>query len=464
MPGSATPAASSQTKANNQGGLTAVTVNPPRQVTYLFSGVSSANLKIPYAVAVDGSTLPVYDKKPRRVSCSTGTKGRVTATVQQGQTVSLYLNSDAHPAFRQKPVYAVTAGERDVEVRIKEKYGKHTESDTPVQQIDPVAEKEAGKLADTYTASLTGDIWMKISHRYTEAEVAARTPAGTSAAVLDAIKSIYRGLTSAALTVTEPANTSKPACSLQVSFADSENPNSNISNYSLLADGLPRVHPAGYAALFSAALQHGIPSLLLSSCWRPLLGSIAHRAGLGLDVSVLGGTTLNRQELRRAFSGKNASQTGDGDDTDNVTDAEVIAFGEYEASIKAERVANAAARASEIALAVAKKTSDQEAIKAAEEQFKSDGELAPSASETRSKAQKRWNAERDAGEPAHARLFRISLLDCPSVKQLFDPWYMDGDTKDNRAPVANMQLGASTSNERLHAHHVHITVDDPRIL
>ena len=74
-----------------------------------------------------------------------------------------------------------------------------------------------------------------------------------------------------------------------------------------------------------------------------------------MDVSVLGGTILNRQELRRAFTGKNASQIGDGDDTDNVTDAEVIAFGEYESSIKADRAARASLLASEIALSAAKK-------------------------------------------------------------------------------------------------------------
>ena len=287
-----TPAASSQTKTNNQGGLTAVTVNPPRKVTYIFSGVSSANLKIPYAVAVNGSALAEYAAKTRRVSCPKGGWGKLSVTVQQGQTVSLYLNSDAHPDFRQKSVYAVTAGERDVEIRIEEKDGKHTETDAPVQQIDPDAKKEAEKTADTYTASLTGDIWMKVSHRYTQTEAEARMPQGTSTAVREAVKSIYRGLANAALTLTEPASAGKPAKTLHVVFTDSDNPNDNISSYSLLSDGLPRVHPAGYAALFTAALNANVSSLTLSSCWRPLLGSIAHRAGLGLDVSVLGSTVL----------------------------------------------------------------------------------------------------------------------------------------------------------------------------
>lgn len=452
MPALATPAASSQTQANNQGGLTTVTVNPPRKVTYLFFGVSSANLKIPYAVAVNGSVLPDYAAKTRRVSCPKGGKGKFSVTVQQGQTVSLYLNSDAHPDFRQKPVYAVTAGDRDVEVRINELYGKHTEADTPVQQIDPDAKVEAEKTADTFSAMLTGDIWMKVSHRYTQAEAEARMPQGTSAAVREAVKRIYRGLVSATLTVTEPATTGKPAQTLQVAFADSDNPNNNISSYSLLGDGLPRVHPAGYAALFTAALSANVLSLTLSSCWRPLLGSIAHRAGLGLDVSVLGGTALNRLELRKK---------GDGDDSDNVTDAEVLAFKEYEVAIEAEKEAQKTLTASKNELAAAKKEGDKGVIKAAEGQLNTAEDAAQKATESKDAARTTWGEERDTGENAHTQLFRAFLLGSVSVKQLFDPWFMDSNTRDQQAASANEQR---TTNEKLHAHHLHITVNEPRIL
>ncbi len=67
-------------------------------------------------------------------------------------------------------------------------------------------------------------------------------------------------------------------------------------------------------------------------------------------------------------------------------------------------------------------------------------------------------------EPAAVQSFRLLLLESPSVKQLFDPWFLESDTQDARAPVANMQRGSSTSNERLHAHHLHITIHEPRIL
>ncbi len=446
------PVASSQTKLNNQGGLAVVTVHPPRKVTYIFSGVSSPSLKIPYAVAVNGSALADHAAKTRRVDCPKGGKGKFSVTVQQGQTVSLYLNSDAHPDFRQTPVYAVTAGERDVEVRIEERFGKHTEADTAIRQIDPDAKKEAEKTADTYTASLTGDIWMRVSHRYTQAEAEARMPPGTSVAVREAVKSIYRGLASAALTVTEPATAGKPEKTLQVTFTDSNNPNDNISSYSLLSDGLPRVHPAGYAALFTAALSAKVSALTLSSGWRPLLGSIAHRAGLGLDVSVLGSTVLNRQELRKK---------GDGDDSDNVTDAEVRAFKVYLVAIKAEKDAQQNLRASEKALGAAKKSGGKDAIKAAEEQLKIAIDAEVDAAKAKIEEGKTWDSKRDDGEPAHVELFRVALLESNSVKQLFDPWFMDSNTRDKQPAEANQQR---TDNEILHAHHLHITVDDPRIL
>ncbi|PQO91441.1 hypothetical protein C5614_25810 [Massilia phosphatilytica] len=72
-----------------------------------------------------------------------------------------------------------------------------------------------------------------------------------------------------------------------------------------------------------------------------------------------------------------------------------------------------------------------------------------------------WNAERDRNEPDEVRLFRASLLKCKSVAQVFDPWFMDQDTRDNVAPMPNLQIN---KNEGLHASHLHITVYEPKIL
>ena len=442
MPNNTIPAANSQTRPNNQGGVTPVSVTPPRKVTYQFTTGSAKNLSLPYAVAVDGAVLPRYKQKPARVR---GNGGRISVTVLQGQRVSLYLNSDASPDFQKAPVYPVTAGERNVMVRITEKRGKHpNDTDAPSLQTQ-------GKTEDTYVAPLTGDIWMKISHRYTAAEVDARLPSGTSNAVAAAVKQIYGGLASATLSITEPANQGNVEKTVAVKFADSQNPKDNISSYSLLADGLTRVHPGGWAALFTAALEGDVKSLNVSSCWRPMLGSIAHRAGLGLDASVVGGTVLNRQELRR-------SRTGNGNDKDNVTDAEVKAFRQLEAATAAKKNADAEVDAAEKASQSARGSGDALAAKARLEKARQAARVADTSENTSRTA---WNLARDAGEGSAIRLFRLSLQKCPGVRQLFDPWFMDQDTQDKRAPTPNMQ---KSGNEKLHANHLHITVDDPKIL
>jgi hypothetical protein len=47
------------------------------------------------------------------------------------------------------------------------------------------------------------------------------------------------------------------------------------------------------------------------------------------------------------------------------------------------------------------------------------------------------------------------------VKQLFDPWHMDNNTRDKVPAQPNTQI---SDNEKLHAHHLHITVLDEKVL
>jgi hypothetical protein len=285
-------------------------------------------------------------------------------------------------------------------------------------------------------------------------------PAGTSAEVLAAVKSIYAGLSSKTLSIAIPAKADKPAFTIAVDFQDklNSNPNENIPDFKVLTDGLPRAHPAGYAALFNAAVENSITALKLTSCWRPLLGSIAHRAGLGLDVNYVGKVHIDRQELRaNQKSGK-----GNGRDDDNVSDAEVKAFKDFEAAIVAKKNADVALASATTSSANAK--NDPVKLASALEKQKAAADAAREASDAQARAQKAWNGERDVNEPATVRVFRASLLKCACVAQLFDPWLMDSNAHDKAPPEPNMQRGASTSNERLHSHHLHITVYEPKIL
>ncbi len=422
------------------------------KVTYSF--VFRSKLSMPYAVAVNGKVLPGFKDRPKR------TDAKIPVVVDAGQTVQLYLNSDAHPAFRQHPVYEVKVADDDVEVVISEVGGKHTDTDAPV--MGKVTKNEAtGQSVQHMSAKLTGDIWMKVSHKYTASEVEARLPAETSAEVKAAIKRIYAGLNSSTLMVERPAQDGKPARALTVKFSDSSNPKENISNYTLLSDGLPRVHPGGYAALLNAALEADVPSIMVSSCWRPMLGSIAHRAGLGLDVSVVGGTTMNRQELRRALGASKTSPHGNGNDKDNVTDAEVKAFGEYEQAMVNKKRAESELIAADKSMRSTLNSGNVEAIKAARERQTAARSLSRESAQAESVKRVEWNRQRDAGEPNHVHQYRASLLKCVCVRQLFDPWFMDVNVKDGAEPLPNMQKSGI---ETLHAHHLHITVDEPKIL
>ena len=429
-----------------------VPCKPACKVTYRFAFRSK--LSMPYAVAIDGKVLPIFKDRPRR------TDGKIALVVESGQTVQLFLNSDAHPSFRQHPVYSITTGEDDIEVLIKEVAGKHNDTDTPTLE-KTTKNGASGRNLRHMTAKLTGDIWMKVSHKYTADEVDARLPAGTSDEVIAAIKKIYSGLPSATLIIERPAQGNKPTGKLSVQFSDSNNPKENITKYSLLSDGLPRVHPGGYAALINAALDAEVKTISVSSCWRPMLGSIAHRAGLGLDVSILGGTILNRQELRRALNTSKTTPKGNGNDQDNVTDAEVKAFGEYEKALVDKKRAEAELKEAQASLAAAKKSGDAGAAQRYAEQRDLAEDDAREATRVVEERRKKWNTERNSGEPNHVHQYRASLLRCVCVKQLFDPWLMDFDTRDTSEPTPNMQ---KSDNEKLHAHHLHITVDDPMIL
>ena len=456
MPTNQTHSSSTQYQSSSTGAPTTIRVARTRKVTYVFDA-KVASLRIPHAVAVNGVVQIEFAQKAHRLDEKSG---EITVAAAPGDQVSLFLNSDAQPAWRKQPVYAVTVGNRDVVVTITEKLKKHTDTDSPILTRDADPTVEAAKTADTYRAHLTGDIWMKVSHKYTPAEVQSRLPAGTSAVVEAAVTSIYQGLSSARLTISEPGTAGMPSRMLAVSFSDSDNPNHNINNYKLLADGLPRVHPAGYAALFTAALENSITAITLSSCWRPMLGSIVHRIGLGLDVSVLGGTVLNRQELRKAFSGNAPGRHGNHDDQDNVTDAEVTAFGEYEEAIKVDKAAEKDALQAREALKNANKQTTQFPITDAKAKLATAEAVAGAANTDMKNKETAWNNARDKGEPSHTRLFRVSLLKCSCIGQLFDPWFMSSNTHSGKT-VSNKQLNEL---EKLHAHHLHITVDDPKVL
>lgn len=441
--------------ANSQdGSIVKVQLSPKRKVTYVFNtAATKKSLNLPYAVAINGKVLKEFDDKPRHLQCASG---RIEVMVNPGSKVALLLNSDAHPSYRKNPVYEVTPEANDVVVTITEKLGKHSDPDTPI--LSPT-KKKSDEPVDHYVAPLTGDIWMKISHKYTADDAAALIPADTDATIRAAVLSIYKGLSSKQLTVTvaDSDSATKEATmaatpSITITFEDSSNPKNNINGYSLLSEGLPRVHPLGYVALLIASRDANVSKIRMNSGWRPLLGSIAHRTGLGLDVDYLENEDkkiqVNRQQLR-----------DNGPKTDFVTAEEKKLFKEYES-------AEAAANRSKVDRTKAQSNylkGKNDPSKAAELKEKLDAAkgLEKSASETRDKVREAWNKERNKNEPAAMRTLRTRLEKFTGVSQLFDPWYMDINTHDAAPPEPNEQR---SENEKLHAHHLHITVNEPKIL
>jgi flagellar biosynthesis GTPase FlhF len=261
--------------------------------------------------------------------------------------------------------------------------------------------------------------------------------------------------------VTLPAKDGQPAKSCQISVSDGADDNAlkNIQHFDLFVDGLPRVHPLGYLALIESAFDAGIETMALTSTWRPMTGSVAHRAGLGLDVNYLDTTRLNREELR----GKKPAKDAD----DNVSEEEKKLFKEKEEAETEAKKAKAdleKLQAEQAALQKQKKANpnkvDPTREIALEREIQEASAKGDAAKKKKTAADDAWDEERNKNEPGKVRGYRASLSQCKHVKQLYDPWFMDDNTQDKVPAKPNEQ---KTANEKLHAHHLHITVYEPKI-
>lgn len=446
---SSKPAVVTSTVLNNEA-TKDVMVKVKRTVTYVINIKTAKKLSLPYAVAINGAVQDPFKSKPKKVGGDGGTI--VVRNVEPGARVGLFLNSDAHPGFRKEEVYVVTPNERDVVVNIVEKIGRCAEADIPVRTGRKNGSGSDPGETDVYAAALTGNVWMRVSHKYSAAEVDAFLPPDTKPAVKAAVRKIYNGLTKPLLEINVPPERVDAAVrTVSIKFEDGENPRENIANgYQFFAEGLTRVHPAGYAAIIAAAIEAGVGTVIMTSAWRPMLGSIAHRAGLGLDVNYVGATRMNRQSLRKERAPKSSS----------VSDAEKKLLATFEEAKERQLAADRALILAEFN-ARAAIGSDPQRVFEARQNLKAARESSDVAETLRKKAEIAWNAERDKNEPDEVRRFRASLIKSRSVVQVFDPWFMDANTQDSVNADANMQ---KSENEKLHAHHLHITVREPNIL
>lgn len=413
---------------------------------------SELNLQIPVAVAVNGQVLPKFKTKAGVLS----PRKEHEFWVEPGQKISLYLNSDADPVYRESPVFEITPNERDIKVIVLEKRGKLGELDKPIFKATHEPKEAGGRKYDEYEAILSGDTWKKVSHEYTADEAKGMIASGTALAVRDAVLSIYQKTLKGSMIIKNP----DPQKTITVEFENADNPRDNITGFDLHKDGLTRVHPQAWLAVIEAAQSANVQIVKTTSAWRPNYGSIAHRTGLALDVNHLDNTRLNRHELRDKES-KNS----------NVSNEEIQLF-------KAKEVAD-----NEAALAKSEFAKAQAAFDKLDAEGEKSGkpnpekpnpekqaELQQSLANATNKrdaavikqieAKKAWGKERDKHEPVAVKAFRTSLLGCKGVSQVFDPWFMDINTHDAIAPIPNLQ---KSGNETLHDNHLHVSISNPRL-
>lgn len=377
---------------------------------------TNRDLAIPYRVSLNGKVLESATTQRKL-----GANRKIILQAEPGSRIALFLNSDVHPKFRKHPVYEVVVGANDVHIKITEKKNKHAERAVLVPS-QPRPAQPGQRALDTYEAALTGDIWMHISHRYTEAEADAMLPKDMPLAIRDAVLRIYAGLKSIQLEVYIPAQGAAAAMKMNVRFQESDNATEHVNSCSLLKDVLPRTHPHAFAALMTEAYAAGVNNISVTSCWRPMLGSIVHRAGLGLDVVHIASAT-EKVEINRAALKEKKRAT-------NVSELEKKAYGDYIGEL--EKLKN----------------------------ISTELERAIQLTET-TNARKKWKGEMSKNEPALMTAFRKHLSTHHSVKQILDPWYLDINLKDAIDKVENEQRSPL---EDLHKNHLHITIIEPNIL
>lgn len=431
-----------------------------RRVVYVFNtglwadaSDSEKSLKIPYAHAINGKVDGAYAKRAFILNA----KEPKEFFVEPGQTISLYLNSDAKPGYRQHSVFKITPNAHDVEVIIEEKRGKLGDRetlDTPTETKEVTNKNGTKRKVDVYQTTLTGDIWLKVSHKYTADEAKVLIAPETAPEVRDAVLKLYDGSQQGKMQVSLK-DAQGEGKSLSVAFGDQSNPKDNTSAFDLYKDGLPRVHPQAWVAVIGAAFKVGVKEVKTSSAWRPQEGSILHRTGLGLDVNYIDSTPLNRGEL-----------INKGPDTDNVSEEEKRL---YKEKLKAEEEEEKAIAEMGKLETEQKKLHKQKQIepnkvspireKELEDLLDAANKKKDDATDKKDKANTAWNTERNKNEPAKVKDFREALKRQNGVKDLFDPWFMNTDVQ-HKPDLPNEY---KSPNEKLHRHHLHITIDDPAL-
>lgn len=342
---------------------------------------------------------------------------KIRQKVPYGKEVALYLGNDAKSQYRTTPLFKVKVDEglTDIVVKVAETSGKKYDAAREL----PHNEQTAGTKR-TFSAMLYGRTWMKFSHKFSGSEAKAEG-AGELPEISTALQQIYEGAPTASATTITLSVTKPNKKQLKIVWPSSAfgNAMANITTIASLTDAkneiIPRVHPQTYKAFLKAAFEIDAEEMEINSGWRPMLGSVLHRIGVGLDVG------------RIKANGGNQ----------NFSRSSTAAEKEY-AKLMAEKRTLTAKKV--LTALETKRLSEIKAIESA-------------------KAAAATNSIRD-NESGTLRSFTSKLRANADVKQTFDPWEMDVNTGDKTPPAPNRLV---TGNETLHRTHLHITVRDTEL-
>lgn len=406
---------------------------------------------------------------------------------EPGTTVGFCINVDAKKKFREYPLWQVTAGDNDIVVDVFETYGQNALDDSAKKATTrDEGSKSQPHPVDYYTAQLSGAVWMRSTHPFTEADVDSLQADVATEAVKAALKKIYKAEfvkvgTDFAVDIPRQQD-DKDTTSTRLFWIRSENGNciNNINALKVEQEVPRRIHPAAYAAAAKAAHEAGVTEIQFTNSWRPMLGSMAHRSGLGLDIKWLAAGKekhrLNRDGLlNKGTTDKN--KDGIVDDSKghgNISVEEQQAYNDWKASEaekiklkKASDIAEANKEAKSKNLAVATKTRNGAKIADAQQELEKAQEENSAAADALTKANVKveekntaWSDQVKKHEPGLVGKYRRHLMHEKIVTQVIDPWYIDLATHDKAEPVPNEQNNATA---KQHNNHLHITIFDAEL-
>lgn len=417
-----------------------VTQHLPAQVAVTYEIHFDQKLRLPYAFYWNGVKQPENKVlKPKQATAIL----TIRALVKEGDKIGLYLGSDASPEFRQELLYPLTVGNKDIKAIIKTK--KDPQDD--VAELTPVTPTDADKNSteSRYEGWLTGDIWMRFSHRYSAKEATAHllNAGEKDTGIAKAIADLYGGSVNTNTGYSVQFD-NKNNCQIIFQTGSDANCRTNIKKgYDFAREGLPRIHPRTWIAFLQAARDCSISLMEITSGWRPMFGSATHRIGLGLDIK-----SLKRSNGTTAVFDKKNNHLWQSEEEKSA----------HTTWIESEQKLAGATRDYADTEAQVKQAKGEDEIRNAKMRREEARKSLNRANEVRNEAKKDFNEKHKSSTSGD---FEQVLMNNPLIKQLFDPLIMDTNTLDQQEAEANRNR---SGDEKGHQNHLHITANDHYLL